>query len=247
MTRPAPDGDLYPFDDFRHAQEAIRQAVEEKVRYVLLTGESGSGKTVLLRSLRTSLDPCRYRVVYFNLARLSPAGLVRVLARALRMPVCRSQPETIQSLARLMADEPMQTLLWVDEAQLLPDDTFAELRTLSEADLDGTTPVTALLVGLPVLRDRLQAPHLFPLWRRLLRRIEITGLRRDEAAAFAAHAAGAGPAGRFSEEALSILFEHSRGLPGLLAPYIEIVLRSVPEGPISGEAAEAAIQRWNLP
>lgn len=239
--------EIHPFADFLTAEKAIRDAIEAHTRYILFTGESGAGKTTLLRELAASIDPCRYRIVYFNLSRLSPGGLVRVLARALRMPFSRSQPETIQALSRLLQDEPVQTLLWVDEAQLLPDETFSEIRTLAEADLGGTLPLAFLLAGLPLLRERLQAPVLFPLWRRLLHRIEITGLRQSEAHPFAIHHIGEARTARIDAGALDAIFERSRGLPGLFAAYLDIVGRDTPEGSISREAAEAAIQRWNLP
>ncbi len=234
------------FDDFTRTLAQLQEASERKDRYLLLTGESGSGKTTLLRALRDRLDRVRYRCIYFQISRLSPAGLVRCLARTLRIPVCRSQPETVQAIARVLHEDVGHTLLWCDEAQLLPDDTFAELRTLAEADLSGEIPISVFLCGLPPLREHLQAPDLFPLWRRLALRVELTGLRRDEARPFAEHHLR-DEAGRIEEDALSVLFEHARGLPGLLQPYLERTAREAPKGPIPAETAEAIIQRYEMP
>jgi len=127
----------FVFADFQTARDTLLASIRAGDRYVLFTGESGAGKTTLLRAIRGQLDRSFARIVYFNLARLSPAGLVRVLARQLRVPPSRSQPETVQALVKVLHDEPVRTWLWIDEAQLLPDDTFAELRTLVEADLAG--------------------------------------------------------------------------------------------------------------
>jgi len=142
---PAPSP--FVFADFQTARDALLASLRAGDRYVLFTGESGAGKTTLLRAIRSQLDRSFARIVYFNLARLSPAGLVRVLARQLRVPPSRSQPETVQALVKVLHDEPVRTWLWIDEAQLLPDDTFAELRTLVEADLAGEAAVFVLLLA----------------------------------------------------------------------------------------------------
>lgn len=234
------------FADFRAAEDALRRAIAARDRYILLTGESGSGKTTVLRSVRDGLDRCQVRPLYFNLARLSPAGLVRMVARQLRVPVCRSQPETIHAIVQVLLNEPIRTWVWVDEAQLLPDETFGELRTLAETSLAGEAAVFVVLAGLPELRERLQAPRLFSIWRRLESRIEITGLRQEEVRAFVVHAAGDVAGKRFTPDGLDALFERSRGLPGVLIGYLRQILREVTEGSLDAPRVEAVIQRWEL-
>ena len=71
----------FAFADFVRALENLEKNLRnEQDRYLLLTGETGVGKTMLCRQLNTALDRCRYRVLYFSLARLlSATGLLRVL------------------------------------------------------------------------------------------------------------------------------------------------------------------------
>jgi len=238
--------DLFPFADFVDAKRILRETIEAKEPYMLLTGESGSGKTSLLRQVGREIDRCRIRLFYFNLARLSPAGLVRVLARSLRMPPLRSQPETVMAMSKLLHEEPWHALIVVDEAQMVPEETFAELRTLAEVELDGLSPISVLLSGLPDLRERLKAPHLSPMWRRILTRIEITGLTRDEVRPFADHVLEEDGTERISEAALEVLFENARGIPGLLRPYLLRASRHRGEAPLSAEAAERLVQDFDL-
>jgi type II secretory pathway predicted ATPase ExeA len=234
------------FQDFAHAYELLHEAILAKTRYLMLTGESGTGKTTLMDYLRQHLDRCLFRVVYLHFACLNGYGLVRVLARHFRVPPRRSPPETVQALTAVIEADPSFTLVWIDEADLLPDNTFAELRALVESDLAGATRLCVLVAGLPALRDRLQAPHLFPFWRRLQARLEITGLQADEARAFATHHLGAKNESRISDEALAFIFEKSRGVPGLLIPYLDRVARAGPKGTVSIEAAKTTIQQWDL-
>lgn len=237
----------FPFEDFGRAKSEILEAIESVQHFILLTGESGSGKTWLLRSVRQTLDRARFRILYFHMARLGPAGLVRVLARHLRIPACRSQPETVEAITKTLAEDVGRMQLWIDEANLLEDDTLAELRTLAEADLDQDIGLTICFAGLPTLRDRLQSPHLFPLWRRLECRVEITGLKRHEMAAFITHHLGPQAASRFDEEAIAVLSDHSRGMPGLLLPYAKRVLREASTSDaIPADRVESILQQWNL-
>lgn len=239
------DDALFPFSDFTEAKKTLLTALGEKEPYVLLTGESGSGKTSLLREVKREIDRCRMRLFYFIFARLSPAGLVRVLARSLRMRPLRSQPETVKAIARILREEPWHALVVVDDAQMVPEETFAELRTMAEVELEGNPPLSVVLSGLPPLRERLRAPHLFSLWRRILTRIEITGLTREELRPFAEHVVGEG-ADRLADDTLALLFENARGIPGLLRPYLEVVCRYPGEGPIPPETAERLVQDFDL-
>jgi type II secretory pathway predicted ATPase ExeA len=241
-----PTQEPFLFQDFQRAFKALLAALKAAIRYVLLVGESAAGKSRLLDFTRGRADRCLYRIVYFNHASLNSCGLIRVLARTLRTPIRRSQSETVQAITSILAEESTLTCLWVDEAHLLPDQTFDELRTLVEADLGQAPRLTVALAGLPDLRQRLHAPHLFPFWRRIQCRIELTGLRSDEARPFAAHVLGPKQEARLNDDALTFLFEHSRGLPGLLGPYLDLVVDRLPKGPITTEAIQPIVQDWDL-
>lgn len=236
----------YPFDDFLAAANVILEAIRSSVRYALLTGESGAGKSSLLDYVRQQLDRCLFNVIYFTQASLTAPGLIRVLAARLRVPTRRSQAETVEAVAAVLAEDPRTTVLWIDEATLLPDGLFNEARTLAESELGNKLRLSILVAGLPQLRSRFQTPTLFPFWRRFQRRVEITGLRSDEVRPFARQVLGAKHNGRLSDEAITALFEHSRGLPGRLVPYLEQLMRQHPTGPIPGDAALSVIQQWDL-
>lgn len=236
----------YLFNDFVRAQKRLEAALNQPDEiYLLLTGDTGSGKTALLRLLHAALDRCRYRVAYFSHARLlSAPGLIRTLSHTLRLKPKRSHPETVQEMARLLADDPAQLLLWLDEAHELPDATLDEARTLAESDLTGARPLRIFLVGLPSLRERLQS--IPALWRRISLREEIAGLTIEELPGFLDHHFES-QAKRLCPEGLRLLFERGRGTPGLLLPMFRNVLRESPgKLRIEPHALENVLQRWEL-
>jgi type II secretory pathway predicted ATPase ExeA len=237
----------FAFADFVRALENLQNTLQnEHDRYLLLTGETGVGKTMLCRQLHTILDRCRYRVLYFSHARhLSATALIRVLANYLRLPTRRSHSETLQQLVHALRDQPYQLLIWFDEAHELADETLLEARSLAESDLANSCPVRILLIGLPALRDTLQG--IATLWRRIVVREELTGLTFDELPPFIEHHFGAEKMQLICPEGMRILFERARGIPGLIVPmFRKILADSPPNDPINPLSLDDILQRWEL-
>ncbi len=236
----------YPFDDFLRAkQRLLRALLEHQEPFVLLTGDTGTGKTALLRELRADIDRARYRVLYFAEARkLGAAGLVKVIGESLRVRPSLCHALGLERVLRALAEDPRTLLLWLDEAHELPEETLAEARAITESDLEGTGPIQVLLIGLPKLRAQLQAQP--ALWRRIGVREEITGLRFEELNAFLAHHFPSPH--RLCEQGLGALFERAKGVPGLLLPMYRAILERAgsENGPIDPAEVEDSLERWDL-
>ena len=240
---PAP----YPFHDFLRVRDSLTQALlESGDTYVLLTGDTGTGKTALLAEIRRSLDRAQHRVFYFSEAqKLGATSLIRVLARHLRVRTSLRHAESFDSLTSQLKDDGQRLLVLFDEAQDLPQETLAEARAMAESDLDGQRPFQVLFCGLPRLRVQLQSQA--PLWRRIVIREELLGLTIDEVPDFLEHHFGPGQAKRLCDDGRRRLFEQSHGAPGHLVPMMRTLLaRSSGKGRIDPDAVDEILQRWDL-
>src|SRR5690606_38945055 len=105
--------------------------------------------------------------------------------------------------------------LVVDDAHLLSDALLVELRQMLNFQMDSATPLGLVLVGQPPLRARLKEPQHEALFQRAPIRYTMAGLSRGETTEFiSAHmrAVGGDP-GVFTEDAVDLTFQHSKGIP----------------------------------
>lgn len=239
----------YPFRDFVRAKDTLARAlVEVDEIYAMLTGDTGTGKTALLRELSGQLDRTKHRVLYFSESRkLGAAGLVKVIGESLRVRSSMCHSVNLDRLLRALSEESHTILLWLDEAHDLSAETLAEVRALVESNLDGTCRIRVMFVGLPRLRAEMRAhPYL---WRRIVVREEITGLVFDEVQEFLDHHFGADQSKRLCENGLTTLFERAGGAPGLLLPMYRAVLGragAAGKGKIEPDQVEDILDRWDL-
>jgi type II secretory pathway predicted ATPase ExeA len=136
-------------------------------------------------------------------------------------------------------------LLWLDEAEQLDAMTFVRLRAIVEAELMHAPLFSVVLAGQPALQQRLFAPELLALSRRLGTRRVLSGLRRDELVPFVEHRFGESGAGRVPLSIHDELFERTRGAPGLLDHVLARVLTRL-TGAIDAEAIRIALDEAGL-
>jgi type II secretory pathway predicted ATPase ExeA len=173
----------------------------------LLTGEVGSGKTLLSRTLVDRLGE-RYEVGMILNPRLSPRQFLKMVAMELGVAEPRFQTSDLmdQIHERLLAlDEAGRAaLLIVDEAHLIPGKpTFEEIRLLTNFQLDDRNLIAVVLVGQPELRERLRHRT----YRALTQRI---------GAQFHRLAVAGAPRAIFTEGALRKLHAAAKGIPRVL-------------------------------
>jgi type II secretory pathway predicted ATPase ExeA len=198
----------------KDALERLRFALDRD-GIALLSAESGCGKSTVLGCLCRELDPTAYLVIYSSLSSLGPFSLLSSLVAKLGMRARRFKGETAQELVAHLRSMSKRVIIILDEAHLLPDESLEDLRLLTADSLDKKSPFALVLAGQPLLRERMAEPQHYALAQRITVRVRIRSLTDSEVALFLdkhLRSCGAQRA-LFDPDAVTLLFQHSRGLP----------------------------------
>jgi general secretion pathway protein A len=241
---------LFLNETYEEALERLLFAVEE-MELALLTGEVGSGKTLLTRALVDRVGE-RYEIGMILNPRLPPRQFLRTAAVELGVdePRYHSNDLLDQIRERLMAlyEEDRAALLVVDEAHLIPGKpTFEEIRLLTNFQLDDRNLIAIVLVGQPELRDRLRHRTYRALTQRFGVSFHIVPLSEEDTRAYLAHRLAVAGAERtlFTGEAIGRLHAATDGVPRLLnhvatQALVEAMARGADE--VDGAAVAAVLE-----
>lgn len=207
---------LLSHQSIKEALDRLRFAIDRD-GIALLTAESGCGKSTLLASLARDLDATAYLVIYASLSTLGPFSLLSSLASKLGLRPKRFKGDTAQELVTHLRGQHKRALVILDEAHLLPDPSLEDLRLLTGESLDQKSPFALVLAGQPLLRERLAEPQHYALAQRVTVRVRLRPLSDSEVTLFLdkhLRAAGA-KSNLFEPDAVTLVFQHSRGIPRL--------------------------------
>ncbi len=223
FTRTPFTKDLAPSMLHRHPGHAeavarISWCVEEAAIGVI-TGEVGAGKTVAVRAALAELDDSRHTVIYMGNPAVGARGLYWAIVSRLggvpRFLKAALISQATEALAAEAAERGRRVVLVVDEAHLLGPDQLEELRLLTNADMDATSPFALVLAGQPTLRQRLRLGAFAALDQRVALRYALPPMSRPDTGEYLAHHMRL--AGRsdtlFSDDAIARIHKASRGLP----------------------------------
>lgn len=217
FPRSAPDTALFRHPGVEQVLARLRFALERDA-IAMLVAESGCGKSTVLSLFARSLDAANYHLITTSLTTLAAFGFLASLCAATGLKTVRFKGETASILISHLRGLPKKTVLLIDEAHLLPDDSLEDLRLLSAADFDRRPPFALILAGQPLLRERLTEPRHYALSQRITVRARLRPLSETEVALFLErHLKAAGAKKHpFSPEATTAIFHHSRGVPRLV-------------------------------
>jgi type II secretory pathway predicted ATPase ExeA len=185
----------------------------------VISGECGAGKTVAARAAVSGLDASRHTVLYLGTPGVGLRGIYGLIITELggtpRFHHAALIPQAQGLLAAESAERGKQVVLIIDEAHLLDAESLEGIRCLSNMGMDQTAPFCLLLLGQPTLRRRLRQSPFAALDQRVGMRYAIPGLDAKETHSYVQHHLAL--AGRsdtlFSDDAVALIHEVSRGLP----------------------------------
>jgi general secretion pathway protein A len=212
---------LYLTPRYREALSNLQYGLSAAKTVTVLIGEAGTGKTTLLRAALASERCQNVRTVYLNNPALTRQEFVEMLARRFEL-----SPEAAHSKAVLLAELEAAlharrahgeiTALVIDEAQTLSPELLEEVRLLANIETSTEKLLPLVLAGQPELSDRLEDVGLRQLKQRVALRCAVAPFELAETASYIAHRiriAGGEAARAFTREAVTLIHEHSRGIP----------------------------------
>jgi general secretion pathway protein A len=213
----------YPATSHERVLARLQEAVADSQGLALLTGEPGTGKTLLCHRLLEKLGAEITSAFVTNTHLADRTGLLQAILYDLMVPYeGRGEQELRLGLTEFLLHnfgKGRGAVLVVDEAQHLSPDLLEELRLLGNLEAGHGKALQVVLVGQPSLLETLRRPGLAAFCQRLEVRLRLEPLGLHEAADYLAHhvrVAGGRPKDLFSEEALEVLARGTKGVPRLL-------------------------------
>lgn len=213
---------LYMTDQHREALAHLLFGIGDEGGFVLLTGDIGTGKTTICRSLLNQL-PSDVDVAFIVNPRLSVNELLQTVCDELGIVYndLSSVKVLVDKLNSFLLESyaaGRNTILIIDEAQNLADEVLEQLRLLTNLETSEKKLLQLILLGQPELKDKLNQDNLRQLAQRVTARFHLQPLTAEETTAYIKHRLHvAGFRGDlFSTAALKCIHNKSRGVPRLV-------------------------------
>ncbi|MGA2372198.1 MAG: AAA family ATPase [Candidatus Korobacteraceae bacterium] len=221
----SPDPYFYhPTPRHNEALANLHYGVGRRKGFIVITGEVGTGKTLLVRCLLSELRKNNIAFGYVFNPLLPVVEFFQYIMADFGLPYSgRTKTEMLLDLNRFLIQRHARgliTALVVDEAQALRQELLEEIRLLTNLETSQQKLLQIVLMGQPELEIVLDSPELRQLKQRVALRCQLQPLDESQTHAYVLsrlERAGATPEPPvFSEEALAKIFEYSRGIPRII-------------------------------
>ena len=196
---------------------ALLYAVKQGEGIMMVTGEVGSGKTMMLRTMAERL-PGEADLIYIANPSLSGREILFHICEELELKTSDDRHDTVRRLQNYLVErhaEGRRVVAFIDEAQAMPDESLEEIRLLSNLETSREKLLQISLFGQPELDDKLSRHNMRQLRERITVRFKLEPLSRADVREYIAarlRAAGHEGGPLFTEEACGVIYGVSQGL-----------------------------------
>ncbi|WP_374243282.1 XrtA/PEP-CTERM system-associated ATPase [Zoogloea sp.] len=204
----------------RRAMAYLEYGLHQNEGFIVITGEVGAGKTLLVRSLLEKLDSKKIVAANLVSTQIDADDILRLVAASFGIPSKHlSKSDLLLAIEAFLVSTTAagkRALLIVDEAQNLTQKAVEELRMLSNFQLEDHALLQSFLVGQPEFRAIMQSPEMVQLRQRVIASYHLGPLDLQETQAYVEHRlACVGWKGNpsFDAEAMREIYNVSQGIP----------------------------------
>jgi type II secretory pathway predicted ATPase ExeA len=210
---------LYLSEVHREALSHLQYGIEQRKGFILITGEVGTGKTTICRSLLARL-PKKTRTSLVLNPSLSDVELLQAINQDFGIDASSSsKKELLDGLYNFLIEvfvNGENAVLIIDEGQNLTPEVLEQIRMLSNLETEKEKLLQIVLIGQPELLKMLEAPGLRQINDRITLRYHIHPLTHKDTGSYLRHrleVAGSSTPDIFSRLAVRGIYRYSRGLP----------------------------------
>jgi len=213
---------LYLSENHKEALAHLTYAIREKKGFTVITGEVGTGKTLLVQTLLSRLNG-NVRTAYLFNPRLDSTDFLQYICEDLGLKdQKKSKGEYLAQLHHFLTDcyaKDENVVLIIDEAQNLDPKLLEEVRLLTNLETPKSKLLQVILMGQPELDGILDRRQCRQLKQRVTLRYHIQPLSKEETKKYIRQRlrnAGALLPNLFSPEAIDKIYKYSKGIPRLI-------------------------------
>jgi len=213
---------LYLSEKHKEAFAHLLYGIKHRAGFVMVTGEIGTGKTTICRTLLNQLDADTEVAFIFNPS-LSPVELLKKINEDFGIDSrAKTVKDLIDELNEYLLDSNARgknCVLVIDEAQNLTPSVLEQIRLLSNLESETQKLLQIVLIGQPELGEHLELRELRQLKQRISARYHLKALDNKETQQYVTYrlrVAGAHRRIRFTPSALRTIYSHSKGTPRVI-------------------------------
>jgi len=219
-----PNTDFFlDLDGHHQALEVVQLALESGEGFIMITGEVGTGKTLLCRRLLNTISD-DFITAYVPNPFLTPDGLLLALAEELGLDVDHEKGRhhvlgEINKKLMEIKTAGKQVVFLLDEAQAMPEESIEVLKLLTNLETESEKLLQVVLFGQPELNDLLSRDSLRQLRQRITFSYVLPTLTPEEVASYINHRlskSGFPGVNLFNLKAIQELARASAGIPRLI-------------------------------
>ena len=210
---------FFPAESHNEALASLLYGINRKKGFILILGEDGIGKTTLIHHLLNQLDE-KVKTLLFPHSHLPFHQILKEMLLKLNLPLGSETKgsmihEFYHHLIRCMERGETVTVI-IDEAENIGLDVIEEVRLLANLETSTTKLLQIVLVGQPALGEKLRSDIIRQIKQRIVISYRINPLTEEESMRYIDHRlkiVGSGCSEVFTDEALSLICRHAKGIP----------------------------------